>query len=197
MEDFLSTPVIVEEKLDGANLGISISTDGGICFQNRGSYLSHPFTGQFERLRLWQALHEDAIFDVLDESLIIFGEWCAARHSLDYTNLPDLFLGFDVYDRHKNNFWSTKRRDKLLFEAGLYKAPQIAKGRYEINELKKIASGKSSIYRSGNMEGVILRKENDDWLVQRAKLVRPDFTQAMQEHWSKRGIEWNKLHSDY
>lgn len=196
-EEFLSTPVIVEEKLDGANLGISIGPDGGIRFQNRGNYLSPPFTGQFERLTLWQALHEDSIFDSLDESLILFGEWCAARHSLGYTNLPDFFLGFDVYDKHINNFWSTKRRDSLLSEAGLSTVPRIASGRYNLDELKKIASGKSSIYRSGNMEGVVLRKENDDWLIQRAKLVRSDFTQAIQEHWSKRGIEWNKLHSDY
>ena len=27
----------------------------------------------------------------------------------------------------------------------------------------------------------------------RAKLVRPDFTQAITEHWSRRRVEWNRL----
>ena len=32
----LSADVVVEEKLDGANLGFSLSTDGGLRAQNRG-----------------------------------------------------------------------------------------------------------------------------------------------------------------
>ncbi|WP_223543955.1 RNA ligase family protein [Pseudomonas sp. BF-B-28] len=190
---FLSGPVCVEEKLDGANLGVSIGPHGEVRFQNRGNYLTPPFTGQFEKLRSWQARYEDIIFDALDESLILFGEWCAARHSLDYVKLPGFFLGFDVYDKNKNSFWSTNRRDKLLSDISLPVVPRVASGQFNLDEIKKMASGKSSMYRNGNMEGVVLRKENDDWLVQRAKVVRPDFTQAIQEHWSKRGIEWNKL----
>lgn len=197
IEKFLSTPVLVEEKLDGANLGVSVGPDGGIRFQNRGNYLSSPFTGQFEKLRVWQTIHENSLFDVLNESLILFGEWCAARHSLDYRNLPDYFLGFDVYDKHKNIFWSAERRDALLSKIGLSAVPRIAQGKFNLEELKKIVSGKSSIYRDGNIEGIIIRKESDDWLVQRTKLVRPDFTQAIQEHWSKRGIEWNKILGTY
>jgi ATP-dependent RNA circularization protein (DNA/RNA ligase family) len=197
IERFLSMPILVEEKLDGANLGVSIGPDGGVRFQNRGSYLSLPFVGQFEKLRLWQILHENAIFDNLDESVILFGEWCAARHSLGYTSLPDYFLGFDVYDKHKNMFWSASRRDALLSAIGLSAVPRVSQGKFNLEELKKIVSGKSSVYRNGNMEGVILRKENNDWLVQRTKLVRPDFTQTIQEHWSKRSIEWNKIDSNF
>ena len=29
----------------------------------------------------------------------------------------------------------------------------------------------------------------------RAKLVRPDFTQAIETHWRKRAIEWNRVGS--
>ncbi len=31
----------------------------------------------------------------------------------------------------------------------------------------------------------------DDWCEARAKLVRPDFTQAIDTHWRKRALEWN------
>ncbi|WP_257945770.1 RNA ligase family protein, partial [Pseudomonas plecoglossicida] len=54
----------------------------------------------------------------------LFGEWCAARHSLDYGTLPDWFLLFDVYDRSTGRFWSTVRRDALAAEAGLATVPR-------------------------------------------------------------------------
>lgn len=48
-------------------------------------------------------------------------------------------------------------------------------------------------YRDGHMEGLVIRKEDEDWLQMRARLVRPDFTQAIDTHWRKRRIEWNRL----
>jgi hypothetical protein len=91
--------VVVEEKLDGANLGISLAPDGGLRAQNRGQYLGAPFAGQFSRLPAWLAMHESGLRAVLQPALILFGEWCAARHSVSYDRLPDLWLLFDVYDR--------------------------------------------------------------------------------------------------
>jgi ATP-dependent RNA circularization protein (DNA/RNA ligase family) len=38
----LSGDVVVEEKLDGANLGLSLSSDGTVLAQNRGQYLGEP-----------------------------------------------------------------------------------------------------------------------------------------------------------
>jgi hypothetical protein len=40
---------------------------------------------------------------------------------------------------------------------------------------------------------VILRHDNLQWCEGRAKLVRPDFTQAIEEHWRSRPIEWNGI----
>ena len=39
-----------------------------------------------------------------------------------------------------------------------------------------------SRYRQGMLEGVVIRRENTDVCLARAKLVRPDFTQAITEH---------------
>ena len=50
-----------------------------------------------------------------------------------------------------------------------------------------------SRYRSGTLEGVVVRQETADWCQARAKLVRPDFTQTIAEHWSRRRLEWNRL----
>lgn len=188
----LSGEVVVEEKLDGSNLGFSISPDGEVRIQNRGQYLSAPFTGQFEKLGKWFAFRTDGLFDALGEELILFGEWCAARHSLDYNNLPDWFLVFDVYDRKYRHFWSTARRNELAMRLGLFFVPRLYHGRTTLEELKHILQSQPSAYRSGPLEGVVIRRESVDWLEARAKLVRPEFTQAIGEHWRRRAIEWNR-----
>ena len=189
----LAGETVVEEKLDGANLGLSLAPDGRLRAQNRGQYLAEPHTGQFVRLSAWLAQHGEALYSVLTPNLILFGEWCAARHSLDYTALPDWFLLFDVYDHTVGRFWSTSRRNALASSAGLVMVPQVAHGKSTVVTLKQLMATTPSLYRHGPMEGVVIRSESADWCEARAKLVRPDFTQAIDTHWRKRVIEWNRV----
>lgn len=193
VEKLLTGDVVVEEKLDGANLGLSIASDGSLRAQNRGQYLAEPYAGQFVRLPAWLEQHGEGLRSVLKPNLIIFGEWCAARHSLDYSALPDWFLLFDVYDRTAVRFWSTPRRNKLASGAGLLAVPQLLHGKVTLQALKKLVAETASRYRAGPLEGVIIRRESTDWCESRAKLVRSDFVQAIDTHWSKRGIEWNRV----
>ena len=123
--ELLAGDVVIEEKLDGANLGLSVSPDGVLHAQNRGQYLPQPFHGQFSRLGPWLAAHEDRLFDAHGAHLIAFGEWCAARHSLDYVLLPDWWLVFDVYDRTTGQFWSTARRNEWAAQLGGYDRAQV------------------------------------------------------------------------
>lgn len=192
-EDILSGDVVVEEKLDGANIGFSIVRDGEIRVQNRGQYLETPYQSQFSRLNSWLAMHQDRLKYALDPDLILFGEWCAAKHSLNYSQLPDWFLGFDVYDRKQEKFWSTRRRDTLFVKIGITVAPRRFRGKTNLLKLEQFLATESSLYLEESMEGVVIRKEDENWLTSRAKLVRPDFTQAITEHWSRRAIEWNRI----
>ena len=190
----LAGEVVVEEKLDGANLGLSLSPEGILRAQNRGQYLADPHAGQFSRLTAWLALHAEDLHAVLEPDLILFGEWCAARHSLDYAALPDWFLLFDVYDRSKRRFWSTSRRNALASEAGLFTVPRVSSGRTTLAALKQLVMDTASHYRAElPLEGVVVRRESADWCEARAKLVRPDFAQAIDTHWRKRAIEWNRV----
>lgn len=189
----LAGKVQVEEKLDGANLGISISHDGHLRGQNRGQYLLQPYTGQFSRLGSWLAQHHYPLVELLGHNLILFGEWCAARHSLDYASLPDLFLVFDVYDRAEQKFWSVSRRNELAEKLGLAVVPTLMVGHCTVDELKQLLQTRTSHYRAGPMEGVVVRHDSADWCEARAKLVRADFTQAIEEHWRSRRIEWNRV----
>ncbi len=189
----LAAEVVVEEKLDGANLGLSLGPDGRLRAQNRGQYLAEPHAGQFARLPAWLALHQTLLHELLSPSMILFGEWCAARHSLDYDRLPDWFLLFDVYDREFDRFWSTERRNALAARIGLLTVPRLLQGHTSQGALQQLLASRPSLYRSGPLEGVVIRRESADWCEARAKLVRAGFTQAIAEHWSRRRLEWNRL----
>jgi len=191
--DLLSVPVALEEKLDGANLGFSVSKDGLVRAQNRGQYLEPPFHGQFARLGPWLSAHEDLLFDTLGTHLIAFGEWCAARHSLNYETLPDWWILFDIYDRVQGQFWSTARRNELATTLGVAVVPRLHHGQASMEKLNDWVSTSPSHFRSGHLEGVVIRREDADWLQARAKLVRPDFTQEINSHWRSRTLEWNAL----
>jgi len=192
----LAGDVVMEEKLDGANLGFSLAPDGSLRAQNRGQYLAEPHAGQFARLPAWLVQHSDALCGVLTPEIIMFGEWCAARHSLDYAALPDWFLLFDVYDRGAGRFWSSSRRNALAASAGLATVPLVARGKYNVIALKQLVATTTSRYRCGPLEGVVIRRESEQWCEARAKLVRADFAQAIETHWRKRAIEWNRVGSN-
>lgn len=192
--DILAQPLRIEEKLDGANLGISMRDNGELRGQNRGQYLLEPFAGQFSRLNSWLAQHHYALTDHLQSDWILFGEWCAARHSLDYDNLPDWFVVFDVYDRREQKFWSCERRNALAEKIGLAVVPTLHQGKMTLDALKELLNSASSHYRQGTPEGIVMRHDSTDWCEARAKLVRADFAQSIEEHWRSRAIEWNEVH---
>ena len=192
-QSLLDDEVVVEEKLDGANLGLSLAPDGSLRVQNRGQYLAEPYAGQFIRLPEWLEQHSDALRSVLVPGLILFGEWCAARHSLSYVALPDWLLLFDVYDCAAARFWSTERRNALAVLANLATVPQVIRRKITLAELKLLVADSPSRYRQGPLEGLVIRRESSAWCEARAKLVRADFTQTIGTHWSKRAIEWNRI----
>jgi ATP-dependent RNA circularization protein (DNA/RNA ligase family) len=192
---FLSREVIVEEKLDGANLGISADPSGRLQLQNRGQYLLPPFGGQFSRAAGWLAQHEDALALALGQNLLLFGEWCAARHSVAYDRLPDWFIAFDVYDLTLQRFWSARRRNKWAAKLNIFVVPTLASQRMTLGEIERMVASHTSRFGTTPMEGVIIRRDGTDFLEARAKLVRPNFTQTIGEHWRSRRIEWNALMS--
>lgn len=194
-EALLAGEVLVEEKLDGANLGISWGEDGQLRFQNRGSYLNAPFRGQFSRLKQWQMQHLSEFQQHLPDHVILFGEWCAARHSLDYVALPDWFLVFDVYDRRARRFWNQQSRNDLAVRLGLANVPFVSRGHFTTGQLIDLVCKGRSAYREHKLEGIVIRQDGPEWCVRRAKLVHPDFVQNMGEHWRSRALEWNELAS--
>jgi len=191
-QELLSGEVIVEEKVDGANLGLSVGSSGAVRAQNRGHYLElDTLTGQWKPLGRWLTQHQCALAQELAPDLILFGEWCYAVHSVRYTALLDWFLAFDVYDRADLEFWSVDRRNALVRRLNLAVVPEIRRGNFDLDGLKKVLG--QSMVTDGPAEGLYVRREEDGRLVQRAKLVCSEFVQGIDDHWSKRRIEANQL----
>jgi ATP-dependent RNA circularization protein (DNA/RNA ligase family) len=189
----LASELVVEEKVDGANVGFSTIGDGTLRVQNRGSYLDREHTHpQFRPLWSWLAPRESALANALWPNLMLFGEWCYAIHSVAYDALPDWFLGFDVYDKDVERFWDAKRRDALLDGLHLLPVPRFARGTFSIEQLVDLTSGVSRVGGSA-VEGVVVRHEAGGYCTARAKLVRAEFTQAIDQHWSRGPLRRNKL----
>lgn len=190
-EAVLSRPVSIEEKIDGANLGISFNSSGELQLQNRGSYLLPPFEGQWKPLKKWISCHETRIFDILTDEYILFGEWCYAKHSINYNMLPDWFLGFDIFDMKQERFLSVRQRNMFLKQMDIKIVPQLGHGIYSIKELFQFF-GKSE-YGNENREGIYIRQDEGEYLKYRAKMVRREFKQNITEHWSKGMLQCNKV----
>ena len=188
---FLKQELTVEEKVDGANLGISFDLSGNMRAQNRGSYLKLPGSGQWKPLHDWLSLRTDALFDALIDQYILFGEWCYARHTVCYSRLPDWFLGFDIYDKQSERFLSVSRRNALCRTIGVAQVPVIARGRFSYEELLRLL--RKSALAERQAEGIYLRADSEEWLVQRAKVVGAEFLGSLAVHWSRSAFQTNGL----
>jgi RNA ligase-like protein len=190
--EFLSAEVLVEEKVDGANLGISLTPDGRLRAQSRGNYLAPGKShAQWNLLWPWLGQRQAALEDGLRGDLILFGEWCYARHSVSYDTLPDWFLAFDIFEIQSKRFWSVERRNQWTKDRDIVPVPQLRRGRFQKNQLPALM-GQSKVGHVP-MEGIYLRREQAGYLEARAKLVSVAFEQQIEEHWTRRALVPNHL----
>ena len=199
--------VVVEEKLDGANVGISVDGDGRLRLQSRGHYLAgRSRERQFDLLKTWAACHHDALVSALGERYVMYGEWLYARHTVFYDALPHYFHEFDVLDVKEDTFLSTGRRRDLLAGLPVLAVPVLFEGvfpgvpafgrligpsRYKSPnwrdrlEQSAMALGldPATVARetdpSSAMEGLYVKVEQDGQVVERYKLVRASFLTAI------------------
>ncbi len=190
-ERLLSNAITIEEKIDGANLGISFSQTGDILLQNRGQYLPFPYMGQWEKIPAWLDVYQDRLFDVLEDRYILFGEWCYAKHSIFYTALPDWFVAFDIYDMHEKKFFSVQRRNEMVKRMELALVPLIKHGRFAITDIPLLLC--KSKYSDSPCEGLYFRYDLDGWLNVRAKYVRGTFSQTIDQHWTNAPFQKNRV----
>ena len=137
--------LIVEEKIDGGNCGISFH-HGRLQLQSRGHYLTGgPREIQFSQLKAWAPTIAEYLHLVLSDRYVMYGEWMAHKHTVFYDRLPHLFIEFDVLDTQTGRFLSTKQRHQMLHGCGITHVPVLAEGAFEtVDEL--LALIKPSLY---------------------------------------------------
>ena len=77
LRDYHSGQMItVEEKVDGANLGLSIDASGIIRAQNRSHFVNSASHPQFKTLDAWIESHASELYEILESShgFILYGE---------------------------------------------------------------------------------------------------------------------------
>ncbi|MEM9188244.1 MAG: RNA ligase family protein [Myxococcota bacterium] len=129
MAELIDKPLVIEEKLDGANSAVSFGADGELLLQSRGHYLvGGAREKHFAPLKTWAATHRRVLAAVLTDRYIMYGEWLYAKHTVFYDALPHWFLEFDCWDRKEEIFLSTDRRRALLEGAPVRSVPVIHRG---------------------------------------------------------------------
>jgi len=193
------TMVTVEEKVDGANCGISLSAEYEVRFQNRAKYVTSAYASQWKGLDAWKEEHASEICTLLEPEVeILFGEWCLARHSMPYTHLPAYFVAFDIYNKREGRFCSAAERDRRLSGLNIPVVPHVTQRAFNsVDELTQLMQQKSNYY-NGPMEGIYLRVDEPPergnlWLLRRGKIVQPGFLQVIEEdgHWIHKDLVKN------
>ncbi len=195
--------LIVEEKLDGTNVGLHLA-DGKLILQCRGHEITAGMHPQYDLFKQWATTKRIVFEEMLGERFLIYGEWLYARHSVFYRELPHYFFEFDIFDKQEKVFLTLDRRLEMLDGSGLQTVPVVHRGKVSLKQLKNLVGPSQYDSRLTNpatgrsddlMEGLYLRTEANDIVTARAKFVRPEFTQCVQHsnHWQQETMVPNEL----
>src|SRR3954453_7750265 len=121
--------LVIEEKLDGANAGISFDANGRLWLQSRGHFLTGGAREKhFDLFKRWASTHAHALRAALGHRFVLYGEWLYAKHTIFYDRLPHYFLEFDVLDTETGTFLGTEERRALLDGAPVVPVPVLRTG---------------------------------------------------------------------
>jgi hypothetical protein len=200
--------LVVEEKMDGANCGISFDPGGRLRLQSRGHFLTGgPRERQFHQLKAWASRFTAELWELLGDRYVLYGEWCYAKHTIFYNDLPSYLLEFDLYDTREGIFLSTARRMSLLRHAPFIVSvhvlhagplPSLAVLQALVGPSRFIAPGfRQQLWDaalaqgldpgrtlretdpSDSMEGLYIKTEDADAVTGRCKYVRSRFLQTV------------------
>lgn len=206
--DLRGLRLVVEEKLDGANTGISFSPAGDLLLQSRGHYLvGGGRERQFNFIKAWAQAHADWLLQRLEDRYVMYGETLSKKHSVFYDALPHHFFEFDVFDRRTGQFLSTAARRELLAGGPVLSVPVLYDGLAparlaDLKALLRPSLAKTARWRdafeatvrregldlalawrqcdkSDLSEGLYIKVEADGRTLGRYKWVRADFVQAI------------------
>jgi predicted kinase len=189
VKQFHNIELYIEEKIDGANIGISIDPETQIIkFQNRSHYVNESTHLQFSKLPQWVNMYGPQLYEVIEPGRhILFGEWLYLRHTVPYNGLPSYFVVFDMYDKKEKVFYSRNKIEKILSKTKIPLVPLIFNGSFNKKEDIVKLLEKDSTYGNTLIEGLYIKVPNEDntSIIRRGKIVRSDFLSEDTDFWDK------------
>ena len=184
LDDAIKFPLecYVQEKIDGANMGISFN-DGPIL-RNREHILNKGYSKirtnakkQFTSAWNWLHKHENDIRNIektWQTPITIYGDWMFYQHSLYYDILPDLYIAYDIWSVADNKYLAPNVVENLLNKTGI---SYIGHVKVTFNSIEEIInfSEKNSDFREGIREGIVIKTVEGDFLKETFKVVNRHF----------------------
>jgi len=181
VKQLLNGYLTVEEKIDGANVGI-IATKDGFRLQKRGSLVDEGEHPQFGRLKAWANERWGALTYYMPKNTIIYGEFMWATHHIYYDNLPDWFICIDIFQEGK--FVNRDDKQLICFELGIKLVPLLYEGYVDsITEIEDLVEGPSAYSTDHEREGIVVKNYRKQM---KGKIVRPEFVKEINED----GVHW-------
>lgn len=168
---WLRRPVVVEEKLDGANVSVWWE-DGRPQVASRGGPGAMDRAGQIGPLRARINAAYDRIGALLDGSWVLYCEWLWLTHTVFYDRLPDHLVVLDLW-HPELGFAELATRDARVQAIGMVVPPSLFTGVLGSAEVLVELMGQSR-FSTAAMEGVVLRRDDGE----RCKVLRPGFARA-------------------
>ena len=199
--------LIVEEKVDGTNVGIHFTANGQLVLQCRGHLITEGMHPQYDLFKQWAAVQRPMLEERLGDQYLLFGEWVYAKHSIHYRALSHYFLEFDIFDKQAGEFLSLERRLAIMDGSSLQTVPVVHTGRIDRADLLNLIGPSAFDSEFENpftgrldhlMEGLYLRTEALGVVTGRAKCVRPEFVEKIKQstHWQQQPLVPNLLRDD-
>jgi atypical dual specificity phosphatase len=181
LRELLAKRVVVEEKLDGANMVLWSAHHRVECSLRSGPGAMDR-AGQLGRLRAWIAERTDALRGLLADGSVLYVEWLYLTHAVRYTSLPDSFVALDLR-RANGSFLTPDERTQECGAVGLQVPPEIWRGVAGGMAAIEVLLGQSR-WAAEPAEGLIIRTI-DGSEPRIAKLVRRGFHPLKDREWKK------------
>jgi len=168
--------VIVEEMVDGVNLGVSLASDYSPLFQSQSHFVGSDSDSRFKDLDSWWTAYARVLTCVLEPNQhVLFGKWLG--NPVNKIELTATFIAFDVFDTTSGRYLSRAAMDELLEPTGVPVVPILAK--------KRFASPRSILSFLGtesecserqdahaSRKGIYLRIDDGHWLDRRSQIAQ-------------------------
>ena len=207
--------IVVEEKLDGAEVRLSFNEQGQEITSAQA-----PVRGPvFSEIWSWFYPRQDEFQEALGTTKVLWLEWMLPKKTVFYDKLPSYAMVFDVYDQETQSWLSTPRRKELLEDCNvshvpvlyegpasecnfedLLNTPSLYKSDRAVDVLQQKCDDwertKRETYLSDQKEGLYIKEETGDQTVGWYKYIHEGFVDTIVEsgtHWKDRTLIKNEL----